>query len=289
MNRVVIVAAIAAAQTCFSTGAVSVADPAPRIAVAETAGAPCSAYAGHLEPLDAAGSRYAVALFTHDRTRAFSGVLALYRGDDRYDVRFTNAIAADPRDDAAMPTPLVVRIDPPATIEAAVVTSLDGKPCAPMNDPVRPPGTVTPRIGSTLVGVRPHQRFGPPPSNPGDAFWQRFHSAAESAPVLVPDAVVHEDRVACAHPDRPATTAFVAAGYGVLDADALGRGAGGQAIVLLTLDDKDNVVSSRIERASGSPDVDRAALAIVAHSQFRSPLFHCRAYGGSFLFSTDLR
>ncbi len=289
MNRVVIVAAIAAAQTCFSAGAVSVANPSPRIGIAETAGAPCAAYAGHLEPLDAAGSRYAVALFTHDRTGAFSGVLGLYRGYDRYDVRFTNATAADPRDETAMPTPLVVRIDPPGAIEAAVVTSLDGKPCAPMNDPVRAPGTVTPRIGTTLVGVRPHQRFGPPPSNPGDPFWQRFRAAAASAPALAPDAVVHEERVACAHPERAATTAYVAAGYGELDADALGRGAGGQAIVLLTLDDKDTVVSSRIERGSGSPDVDRGALAIVAHSQFRSPLFHCRAYGGSYLFLTDLR
>jgi TonB family protein len=288
MNRVLIVA-LAAAQTWLSTSAVSVANPAPHVAVAETAGAPCAAYAGHLEPLDAAGSRHAVALFTHDRTRAFSGVLALYRGDDRFDVRFTNAIAADPRDETAMPTPLVVRIDPPGAIEAAVVTSLDGKPCAPMNEPVRPPGTVTQRIGSTLVGVRPHQRFGPPPSNPDDAFWQRFRAAATSAPALAPDAVVHEERVACAHPERAATTAYVASGYGVLDADALGRGAGGQAIVLLTLDDKDTVVSSRIERGSGSSDVDRAALAIVAHSQFRSPLFHCRAYGGSYLFATDLR
>ena len=273
----------------FAPGAPFANFTVPAVAVT-SGGAPCAAYAGHLERLDDAGSRYAVALFSHERTHSVSGVLALYHGDDRYDVRFANAIAADPRDDSATPTPLVVGIDPAAPVEAAVVTSLGGTPCAPMSEPVRTGSPyVTGRIGSTQVGTRPHQRFGAPPSNPGDAFWQRFRAATASAPALTPDAVVHETHVACATPNRAATTLFVASNHGVLDFDALARGAGGQAYVLVTLDDADKVTSARIERPSGSSDVDRASLAIVADSQFRSPLFYCRAYGGSWLFATDLR
>ena len=270
--------------------ALGIAQLVASLAVAEKppAAALCSAYAGRIETLDDTNTRYAIALFTHDGTHAVSGTVTLYHGDDRYDVHFTGATAADPRDRNATPSPIVVRFETPVDVEGALAVTSEPTGCAP-SEPWHPHFIVTGRIGATFVGVGRHARLGPTPSNPDDALWARFRAAASIASVLAPVAVAREPNIACARPNIPGATAFVATRRAELDAAALARYAGGQVDVLVTLDDTGAVAKTRVERSSGSIDVDRGALAAVEASTFRAAIFHCRPYGGSYIFTADIR
>ncbi len=259
------------------------------LAVAEKppAAALCSALVGRVDKLDDANTRYAVALFTHDGTHAVSGTLALYQGDDRYDIHFTSATAADPRDPAATPTPVVVRFATPVDVDGALVITSESTGCAASEPWNSHSVGVTGRIGAVFVGMVRPARLGPPPSNPDDALWARFHAAVPDAPVLAPDPVVREPHVACERANVPETTAYVAEPT-ELNA-AFAHYAHGQADVLVTIDDTGAVVKTRIERSSGSAVIDRGALADVEASTFRTPIFHCRPYGGSYVFTADVR
>ena len=268
--------------------ALGVAQLVASLAVAEKPpdAALCSAYVGRVETLDDTNTRYAIALFTHDGTHAVSGTVALYHGDDRYDVHFTGATAADPRDRNATPSPIVVRFETPVDVEGALAVTSEPTGCAP-SEPWRPHFIVTGRIGAVFVGVGRPARLGPPPSNPDDALWVRVHAAASAAAVLAPDPVVQEPHVDCARANIPATTAFVAE-PAQLEV-ALAHYAGGRVDVLVTLDATGAVVKTRVEQASGSIDVVRGALAAVEASTFRAAIFHCRPYGGSYIFTADIR
>lgn len=244
----------------------------------------CPAFVGRVETLDATKTRYAIALFTHDGTQAVSGTLALYHGDDRYDVHFRDATAADPRDRGATPSPVVVQFETPVDVDGASAVTSEPAGCA-ASEPWGPNSPVTGRIGAVVVGTRQSVDLGATPSNPDDALWMRFRVAASTAAAIVPDPVVREPHVDCARATIPATTGRVVeprqleiAGYG-----------GRRVDVLVTLDATAAVVQTRVERSSGSPDVDRGALAAAAGSSFRAAFFHCRPYGGRYIFTADVR
>ena len=259
------------------------------LAVAENppAAALCSAFVGRVDAFDATNTRYAAALFTHDGTHAVSGTLALYHGDDRYDVRFESATAADPRERDATPSPIVVHFDTPVDVEAALVVTSESTGCAPREPWRRNFLYVTGQIGAVSVGGGRRAPLGPPLSNPAEAIWVRFHAAAANAAQLTSEPVVREPHVDCARPNVPATTAFVAEPTQLESSFA--HYGGGRVDILVTLDATGAVVKTRVEQGSGSIDIDRGALDDAAASKFRAGSFHCRSYGGSYIFTAYLR
>jgi TonB family protein len=273
--RIALVVALGVAQ-CFASLAVAEHPPA----------ALCSAYVGRVDALDATNARYAIALFTHDGTHPVSGTLSLYHADDRYDVHFTDVTAADPRDRDATPSAIVVQFETPVAVEGALAVTSEPAGCAP-SEPWRPGSPVTGRIGSVIIGVAGSAPPGPPPSNPDDTLWARFRAAASTAVALASDPVVREPHVDCARANIPATTALVV-NPAQLEA-ARARYTSGVADVLVTLDATGAVVKTRIERSSGSIDIDRGAMNAVVASRFRTATFHCRSYGGRYIFTADVR
>lgn len=240
----------------------------------------CSLFVGRVVKLDDAGTRYAIALFTHSGTDRFSGTIGLYSGEERYDVHFDGATAVDPRE-PAVPTPLVVRFDQAAVIEGAAVTAIDGTTCVPVAEPWRPGAPVTGRIGSLIFGRRQPAPLAAVPSNPDASSWSRFLAAAAAAPLLSVAPPVAEEPVACSRPAVAATTEYAAGGRDAANAVRTS----GQADVLVTIGRGGVVQSARIERPSGSAAIDSAALDAAGASRFRPAIFRCRPYGGSYIFS----
>jgi TonB family protein len=242
----------------------------------------CSGFVARVEPLDRLGNRYAVALATHDGSHRTSGTLALYHGGDRYDVCFSGANAFDPRDENAIPSAIVVRFPAPVAIEEATVTSIDGTACAPLSEPWLSGRPVTPLIGSIRVGLGARARGAARISDNAE-FWTRWSAAAISAPEsAVTDAVAGDARIECRRPPIRATTTHAIGPQ--LSPEAENRNLSGHVQILVTLDDKNAVMTTRVERSSGFAELDRSALQIAQGSEFRSPVLHCSAYGGSYIF-----
>jgi TonB family protein len=271
----------------FAFAAASVWMPSPGITAADAVSgqtarsAPCSIFVGRVVPLGQAGTRYAIALMTHDGSRTAAGTLALYHGDDRYDVRFADARATDPREADSTPAPIVVDFPSPVPVEAAIVTELDGSACEPAYEPWRTGMTgATGLIGSLTTGTRAYSLRGAPPAN--EAMWSRFRAAAETARSVGPQPAVHEARPRCALPMRAATT------IQPVEPDfpraALGRYKSASADVLVTLADTGAVAATRVERSSGYPEADRSALDAAAGARFSPAVFRCRSYAGSYIF-----
>src|SRR5260370_3889019 len=90
---------------------------------------------------------YAFGLTTPARSGRASGTLSIFSGTGRYDVRFTDVVVphvlGDGNDHSA--TPIVVRFDQPAFVQAAVVTALDAPApvaCKPYYTPYSRHGSV---------------------------------------------------------------------------------------------------------------------------------------------------
>ena len=71
----------------------------------------------------------ALVLWSDDAAGLATGSIAVYANGLRYHIPFTNVVAADRRDKAALPMPIVVPFDA-AHFESAYVESLDGTPCS---------------------------------------------------------------------------------------------------------------------------------------------------------------
>ena len=242
----------------------------------------CSPFVGGVVPLDDAGSRYALALFTHDGTHRVSGAVALSAGDDRYDVSFAAATAVDPRDRDATPTPIVVRFAAPVNVDLAVVTAIEGATCTPRSEPWHPRKQVTALIGRTAAnafGLRPAPRFSLEPSK---QLWDRFRDEIQTAREIEPGPAVHETHVACERENVGATTALAVEPD--LSQEQIGRFASGLAVILVSLDAGGNVVRTRVEESSRNGALDRVARDAVERSEFRSAVVRCRPYAGSYLY-----
>jgi hypothetical protein len=257
----------AVAATCIAVASASASaqtPPAPPAAVPTPAWCPLMT---HLRELDDTHTRYAVSFGAFETGRA-SGVVALWAGDRRYDVSFRNAVAVDSRDRTSLPTPVVVRFAAPTVVDGAVVTSIEEggalRPCEPWFSP---------------WVARP--RRGPDLTTPDDRRAQeRFLASARATDAVdAPPAV--SDPKSCTAPDRPPRTVYAA------QPTAPRFGATGLAVVLVVLDAADKIVATRIQRSTGDPRVDAAALSAARASEFQGEVFRCRHIVGSYLFTVQ--
>jgi hypothetical protein len=224
--------------------------------------------------LDETHRLYALSFRSFDRGRAevsrrVSGTVALWAGNRRFDVPFRDVLALDSRDRVSPETSITVRFAAPATLDGAVMTAIDEdgarRSCEPWFGPWMPlpPGTVPDR-------QTPEER----------STEQRFLTRARAAaPIDAPAATA--DPRPCPTPDRQARTTYAA------EVETPGVSGGGYSVVQVLLDPSDKIVSTRIERPSGSAALDFAALAAARRSEYQGVFFRCRRVMGAYLFSVE--
>lgn len=213
--------------------------------------------------LDAVHGLYALRLGSFNTGRA-SGTIALYAKDLRYDIPFTDAVAAGWTDKTTVPTPIVVRFPQYVYAEGAYVSSLNDPQPAPCSAPFVP----WRRYGSYQL-----------PFWTGGQTDPAFLDAARAAvPQDAPEPV--SDPRPCTTPDRLAST--IRADEPTYPRDA--HGAQGTATVRVVLNADDSVYGVLLEQSTQSLELDRAALVSAQRSRYRGATFRCKPAVGVYLF-----
>lgn len=235
----------------------ALATPAPEA----TPRPPCLVGIGEVVNDAADPRRYVFGLITPYETTTASGVLSVYAGDRRYDVRFAGARVAGTLDRDAARTPIAVELPDGVVPDGAAVTRTEA-PEAAVCRPVLQPWT------------GPHRALRAPP---------RFTIPPAAAPALRPAPPVDEPAPRCAFPSAAART--VRAATPIMPPSAEAARASGTTVTMVLLAPNDDILGVGIARSSGRDDLDASALQATSRSLFATGAFRCAPYYGEFLFT----
>jgi TonB family protein len=239
-----------------------------------TVNAACGVYVKDIIALDGVAygkaTTYAVYLASFDGVASPSaGTVALFAGNDRYDVSFDHVVAGGDRY-ATEATPLVVRFPAPLRIDAASLARLGTDP-APPCAPVRTDAT-------WLYGASAKR------SAALDALFAR----ASSVPPLTAPSPVHGPAAPpCAVSYRPPSAKTLAAPNTTVPAVQVGFREGiypATVTVEVTIADDGTVLRARVLRSSDFAPYDAAALDAARRSVFEPEVRDCRSRGGTYAF-----
>ncbi|MBV8370241.1 MAG: hypothetical protein JO036_15150 [Candidatus Eremiobacteraeota bacterium] len=209
--------------------------------------------------IDGTKTRYAITLHGLE-TGLASGIVSLYAGNRRYDVRFKNVVVPDMADDKTPEAPVVVRFPAAVSLDGAAVTAIEENgmtTCSPV---------FSPWIASVDGAV----------NNDGRRTEELRARARAQVPIDAPTAV--DDPVSCAVPYRaPQTTFAFKPGNPYPDAE-------GQAVIVVLLGPDDRILGTRVLKTAGNNIMDRVALAATARSRFEGSVFRCRHVFGAYTF-----
>lgn len=256
----------------FSVSLRALAQPASsQPSPAATDQALCLALLENLTPLDPApgdvATTYAMSLSSlNDAPGVASGTVALFTGDQRYEVPFKGAtVRGDLQKDVAA-TPIVVRFPRPIHVSRAYVSSLvapSGGPCSPLS---------TPASWKIEAETPAHIAF--------------MQAARALHPAAAP-AGVHAEPAQCAGPDRDAATKVAVAP--AVPSMASQQGATGTAQIAVILTDDARVVGVKVFRSSGNWLLDDAALAGALKSSYQTEIRNCLAIGGIYIYRAEFQ
>ena len=212
-------------------------------------------------------TRYALGLSSRSST-PFSGRVALYAGEKRYDIDVHDAVAPDFSDNLTVPTPVVVQFPEPTTLDSAYVSRLGNDGC---DVPFRPWRRTRSEQMMDPYSVEAKKREA------------AFAAAARTA-VPRPAPLPVNDPRPCAQADRPATTVRAAAPQ--IPQMAQMQGIGGTVFVRVLLSPDDAILATDISR-SASVLLNNSALAAANASQFRGETYRCKPTFGEYLFTVN--
>jgi TonB family protein len=193
------------------------------------------------------------------RAERASGTVTLYANERKYSIAFTDAIVAGLRDPTTLPTPVVVRLPAPATIESAYLGTLYGEPCPIFN----PTTTSKSASGSPF----------------GDAVWRRFVGSASAVEAISSGPSVAAEPLLCAKPSIPAS---VRRAVGPLA--PIGSRYHGPVQIQIEIDAAGALVGASVYASSHDRLVDDAALQSALASSYNPQVYRCQTVPGSFRF-----
>jgi TonB family protein len=196
-----------------------------------------------------------------------SGTLAVFAGNERYDVPFSRVVATGARDstlDGA--TPIVVRFPRVLTVDGGYVASLadpDPGACI-LAYPWMPKNVATALAHPNVANLR---------------------KRAEAATVVDAPPAVSEPAPPCAHPYAVATTTKPV----TPDTPDLAKqqALSGVVEVLVSLDGSGRVIDVAVWRTSTYPTLDKAAAGAAFASKFAPEVFRCVGVPSSYLFRAE--
>lgn len=227
----------------------------------------CNVTVGIAVPLP--GNKIAFGLATPAHSGRASGVLSVFSGTERYDVRFVDAAVPSAfgtetfgTDHSA--TPIVVQFPGPVSLDAAVVSALGtspAEPCKPYYSPYSRRGS----LGWSHIEA-------------GSAFAERALAAAPVkpfatapfAPAVCDQRITAPVTVQAFEPDIPD--------------EAAAKKWKGDTTVLVTVDATGRVVDARTQTSSGHPTLDAVAEDAARRTVFKAGTFDCAPVVGSYLF-----
>jgi hypothetical protein len=206
-----------------------------------------------------------VALFVSAFTTAGSiikgsGIFSLYAGATRYDIPFRDFVVEDRDGDRTIPTLVVVKFPRPTTITSAIVSFA--------------PATSTVCSYFSVPWRRGDEEIVSDPGRVKRTWWSTVVRAASrtDAPVGV------DDPRPCGEPDRPPRTVRAD------EPEMPYPPADGEAVVLVLLDEKNDIIGVTIDKSSGFPQLDSAAADSALLSKFEGETFRCRPAAGIYKF-----
>jgi len=210
------------------------------------------------------GTSYALTFDSLDgKDGAVSGTVALYSGNQRYELTFPATVAGDARS-ADKRAPLVVRFPAPVKIDSAVLTSIsgpEGGPCLPV----------------VAHQVEPSRWW----ALSQDALFAR---AARTAPVDAPSPEVlpaSECRV-------PSRTAHLKVSVPTPRLATTDLETGSALVeVEVVVDDTGNAMNATVMHSSLNSAMDDAALYAAARSTYEPETFRCQNVGGYYKFIAE--
>jgi TonB family protein len=211
----------------------------------------------NVDPLSQEHRVYALHLESSETGKA-SGTIALYAGDQRYDIPFESVVVTDWADDETVPTPLVVRFPASIDLDGAYVRFLAAPLAERCDAPFLP---WLPRTAKMRASPQPPK---------STAEYMRRALAAE--PQEAPSAIA--DPRTCSTPDRRAST--IAAVPPAYPAAAAKLGITATVYVRVILNADDSIHSVAIINSSTRDDLDQSALAAASSSRFRGATFRCK-------------
>lgn len=210
--------------------------------------------------LDDAGRSYAVTFSSPEEGMA-SGTVALYAGDQRYDIPFHDAIVRVVGTASAPNASITTVAFPfPTRIDSAVVTTLGLSPAeqhceVPFQPWVARSGTIS--VASPALRAR----------------------AEAVTPVPAPNAV--PDPVSCERPYRDAATVRAAGVFWPSDVGPMNT----TSQVLVFVGPDNAVVTAQIYRSSGNAELDDQAVNTARRSKFATQRYRCRPVYAEYIFS----
>jgi hypothetical protein len=203
-----------------------------------------------------------------------TGSIVFYSETERYEVLFVNAVLADIRKTAVLPTLIVVKF-PYKDIESAYIGSLLGNDC-PVHAPYERSGLS--KYVRNSYNDNPYGPGGPIYPSWKEIWNQLFAEAATRTPLEVsPSEPVPPP--SCAIPYRDAYT-VAAPEYG----SPPGIKRGTWVAVQLELSRVGSILDLRVDHSAGDKDADAIALAVTARGKFAPPIYRCEPVSGAFLF-----
>jgi TonB family protein len=236
---------------------------------------PPAAYCPISVRLDAIASRendVAFSLWADDVAAKATGTLVVYAGTRRYRIPFGGAVAADPRNTAILPTPIVVHFDTATTVDSAYVASLDNIDCLIHSPFLR---SRTPELVPFTFPLE--RRTYPDWSKP----WKAFLELAGDAPELGAPSAETIEAPNCAKPyaraytTHPAIPAPNQSPYR------------GEVVVRVTIAGNGSLLGLRVDKSSHVALADAIAVDATARSQFAPQVYRCAPITGVYLFVVE--
>jgi len=203
-------------------------------------------------------------LATHraDGKKSFaSGTLAIFVGEERYNVPFADAVAVARPEELAAATPIVVRFQDGSAPTGAYIAALGG--AGGVRCSIGNPWTFGRRVGVDTSVLR---------------------AAAQGAPVTEAPSPVLDPAPSCPQPNQDVIVTYPA--LPVIPAGIQGQE--GIAQVTVFVGANSQIVDASIYRSSGMPLLDRAALDSALGSKYRAEMFRCRPVAGTYLYRVML-
>jgi TonB family protein len=211
---------------------------------------------------EGASDKWAVSLATFgDKVQHVSGTLALYAGNDRYDVPVQDAVARSIAIRRSVQPPVVIRFPAPVKIEGGYLASVEGAGA----------GRCTPEGGLTRVAS----------SNPID------EAAVANARAYDAPNPIADPSGSCATPFVDSTTTKVA-GLQVPDG-ATENHEGGTVEWVVLIDETGKVIGLHLLESSDYSDLDRAAAQSAQSSSYLPALFRCVPIRSFYVFRADFQ
>jgi hypothetical protein len=213
-------------------------------------------------------------LWSDDAAGKATGSIIAYAGGRRYRISFADAIAADNRNPAVLPTPIVVRFPSAVSIDSAYVESLSSDLCQ-----IHSPFVSSTLLGTTYPDGVPSEKY-----HPGWArTWPNFLKyAAETNAQSAPQGEVADDP-SCA---KPYIKAYTKKAVPPVAPSAYGPDA--EIIVGVEIAPDGSLLGMRIDASSidsnGNLPILKAALDAAEQSQYAAEIYRCNPVSGNFVF-----